>query len=58
MCRAWEERCHHIGKAVHVDGQIGTFMGLATDGALVLRLANGECKHIYAGDVRVEYQKP
>ena len=58
VCRAWEARCHHIGKAVFVDGQEGTFLGLAMDGALLLRLANGECKHIYAGDVRVEYQKP
>ena len=54
----WMARCPHIGKAVSVDGVAGIFEGLGQDGALLLRLANGECKHIYAGDVQVKYQKP
>ena len=58
VCRAWEARCQHIGQQVSVEGVKGTFLGLAQDGALLLRLTNGECKQIYAGDVRVEYQKP
>ena len=53
----WMARCPHIGKAVTIDGMAGAFEGLGQDGALLLRLANGECKHIYAGDMRVEYQK-
>jgi BirA family transcriptional regulator, biotin operon repressor / biotin---[acetyl-CoA-carboxylase] ligase len=53
---AWETRCQHIGKMVMVDGQPGTFIGLAPHGAMVLRAANGETKHVYAGDVRLEYQ--
>ena len=56
ICQAWEARCQHIGKMLTVDGQPGTFIGLAPDGAMVLRAANGETKHVYAGDVRLEYQ--
>ncbi|WP_196502737.1 biotin--[acetyl-CoA-carboxylase] ligase [Aestuariivirga litoralis] len=55
---AWESRCHHIGKAVSVDGLQGTFKGLGPDGALLLEKSTGETKPIYAGDVRVEYQAP
>ena len=51
----WMARCPHIGKAINVDGLNGTFAGLAPDGALILRTRAGETKHIYAGDVRVEY---
>ena len=54
----WVARCPHVYKTVSVDGVQGLFEGLGPDGALLLRLANGECKQIYAGDVRVEYQKP
>ena len=54
----WMARCPHLGKAVNVDGVAGHFEGLGFDGALLLRLTNGDCKQIYAGDVRVEYEKP
>ena len=54
--QAWEARCQHIGKMLTVDGQPGSFIGLASDGAMILRSANGETKHVYAGDVHVEYQ--
>ena len=53
---AWMERCPHIGSAISVNGTHGTFMSLASDGALVLQTGSGEVKLIYAGDVRVEYQ--
>jgi BirA family biotin operon repressor/biotin-[acetyl-CoA-carboxylase] ligase len=54
--QAWETRCQHIGQVLTVDGQPGTFIGLAPDGAMILHAANGETKHVYAGDVHVEYQ--
>ena len=54
----WMARCPHIGKPVSVDSVSGVFEGLGLDGALMLRLANGDLKQIYAGDLRVEYQKP
>ncbi|MEP6828654.1 MAG: biotin--[acetyl-CoA-carboxylase] ligase [Aestuariivirga sp.] len=54
----WVAHCPHVYQTVSVDGVQGLFEGLGQDGALLLRLANGECKHIYAGDMRVEYQKP
>lgn len=54
----WMARCPYIGKAISVDGIAGVFEGLDPDGALLLRLANGLYKHIYAGDVQVQYQKP
>ena len=54
----WMARCPHIGKPVSVDSVSGVFEGLGLDGALMLRLANGDLKQIYAGDIRVEYQKP
>lgn len=52
----WSAGCGHIGRPISVDGIKGIFEGLAHNGALVLRSASGEEKHIYAGDVRVEYQ--
>ena len=56
ISQAWEARCLHINKLVMVDGQPGTFIGLAPDGAMLLRAANGETRHVYAGDVHIEYQ--
>ena len=53
----WIAHCPHIGNAIKVDGDAGEFEGLGSDGALLLRRTNGELKHIYAGDVRVEYQR-
>ncbi len=54
----WMARCLHLGGMVSVDGVAGRFEGLGPDGAFLLRLTDGECKQIYAGDVRVEYEKP
>ena len=53
----WIARCPHIGKPLKVEGDAGVFEGLGADGALLLRRTNGELKHIYAGDVLVEYQR-
>ena len=53
----WMARCPHIGKPVSVDSVSGVFEGLGLDGALLLRLANNDLKHIYAGDLQVKYQK-
>ena len=53
----WMARCRHIGKAISVDGEAGVFDGLALDGAMLLRRANSELRAVYAGDVRVEYEK-
>ncbi len=52
----WSARCPQIGMAVTIDGKHGIFSGLAADGALLLRKANGETTSIYAGDLRLEYQ--
>jgi BirA family biotin operon repressor/biotin-[acetyl-CoA-carboxylase] ligase len=53
---AWAELCDLTGKAVQVDcndRQIsGTMIGLAEDGALLVKTATGKVENIYAGDVR------
>jgi len=53
---AWAELCDLTGKAVEVDcNQLkiaGTMIGLAEDGALLVRTATGKVENIYAGDVR------
>ncbi len=53
---AWAELCDLTGKAVEVDcNQLkiaGTMIGLAEDGALLVRTATGKIENIYAGDVR------
>ncbi len=53
---AWTELCDLTGKAVEVDcNQLkiaGTMIGLAEDGALLVRTATGKIENIYAGDVR------
>ena len=53
---AWTELCELTGKPVQVDCarvQIeGTMIGLAEDGALLVRTAAGKMESIYAGDVR------
>ena len=53
---AWAELCDLTGKAVQVDcNQLkieGTMVGLAEDGALLVRTATGKVENIYAGDVR------
>jgi BirA family biotin operon repressor/biotin-[acetyl-CoA-carboxylase] ligase len=50
--KAWLERAAGVGKEVSVDGTIGCFEGLDTDGALLMTLKDGTRKHIHAGDVR------
>ena len=53
---AWAELCDLNGKAVQVDcNQLkieGTMVGLAEDGALLVKTATGKIESIYAGDVR------
>jgi BirA family transcriptional regulator, biotin operon repressor / biotin---[acetyl-CoA-carboxylase] ligase len=50
---AWEENGPARGQSLTVDGVNGSFAGLAEDGALRLRLADGAVKLIHAGDVRM-----
>lgn len=53
---AWTEFCDLIGQPVHADCQDrqieGTMIGLAEDGALLVRTAAGKMESVYAGDVR------
>lgn len=54
--KAWVERAHPQGTALSVsapDGSVteGLFDGLAEDGALRLRLADGSIRAIHAGDI-------
>jgi biotin-(acetyl-CoA carboxylase) ligase len=53
---AWTELSELTGKAVQVDcndRQItGTMIGLADDGALLVKTGAGKIESIYAGDVR------
>lgn len=55
----WGAVAHAVGKplAVHDSGGekiLGTFGGLEADGSLRLRLADGSCRVIHAGDVELE----
>jgi BirA family biotin operon repressor/biotin-[acetyl-CoA-carboxylase] ligase len=53
---AWTELCDLTGKTVQVDCNdrqiIGAMIGLAEDGALLVKTATGKIESIYAGDVR------
>jgi BirA family biotin operon repressor/biotin-[acetyl-CoA-carboxylase] ligase len=53
---AWTGLCDLVGKPVHADcnqQQVeGTMIGLAEDGALLIRTAAGKIESIYAGDIR------
>lgn len=53
---AWTELCDLTGKPVQVDCHqlqiLGTMLGLAEDGALLVRTAAGKIENVYAGDVR------
>ena len=53
---AWTDLCDMVGKLIHVDCnelQIeGTMIGLAEDGALLVRTKTGKMQCVYAGDVR------
>ncbi len=58
LLRAWEAAAHPLGTALQVnlpDGEQlqGLFSGLANDGALRLRLADGEIRAIHAADIFV-----
>lgn len=52
---AWRARAHPVGTVLRVmqgeETVTGTFLGLTTDGALRLGLANGSETVIYAGDI-------
>ena len=53
---AWERRALGLGGEVTAElggsSIAGTFEGLATDGALIMRLADGSLKSIHSGEVR------
>lgn len=49
---AWLERAVGVGKEVSVNGLTGRFEGLAEDGALLVKLADGTQKQVHAGEVR------
>jgi BirA family biotin operon repressor/biotin-[acetyl-CoA-carboxylase] ligase len=53
---SWAELCDLTGKAVQVDCHElkieGTMIGLAEDGALLVRTTTGKIESIYAGDVK------
>jgi BirA family biotin operon repressor/biotin-[acetyl-CoA-carboxylase] ligase len=53
---AWTELCDLTGKSVHVDcNEVqleGIMIGLAEDGALLVRTETGKIENVYAGDVR------
>lgn len=47
----WLARAHHRGKTVVVNHLTGTFVDLASDGALCLLLPDGTESRVHAGDV-------
>lgn len=55
ITKAWQNRASHIGKMISLIGTsetvTGKFLALATDGALILELSDGNTKHFHAGDV-------
>jgi BirA family biotin operon repressor/biotin-[acetyl-CoA-carboxylase] ligase len=56
FAQAWLARAHPVGAALKVHGSDGAliegrFHGLDRDGALQLRLADGELRTVHAGDV-------
>jgi BirA family transcriptional regulator, biotin operon repressor / biotin---[acetyl-CoA-carboxylase] ligase len=48
---AWLSSAAHINANVEVNGQTGEITGLADDGALVLRQADGSVTHVRAGEI-------
>lgn len=58
LLRRWQSAAHPIGTPLQVgepgeEPFTGTFAGLASDGALQLRLADGTTRTIHAGEVRL-----
>lgn len=58
LLRRWQSAAHPIGTPLQVgepgeEAFTGTFAGLASDGALQLRLADGTTRTIHAGEVRL-----
>jgi BirA family biotin operon repressor/biotin-[acetyl-CoA-carboxylase] ligase len=58
LLRRWQAAAHPIGTALAIgepgeEPLQGTFAGLASDGALQLRLADGTTRTIHAGEVRL-----
>jgi BirA family transcriptional regulator, biotin operon repressor / biotin---[acetyl-CoA-carboxylase] ligase len=54
----WQLRCNAAGRKIEVSDmgsatQCGYFAGIDTDGALLMRLADGKTERIISGDVRV-----
>lgn len=61
LLRRWSVYAHPMGEMLSVHEPSGrrlsgTFQGLAPDGALLLRLADGTVSAIHAGDVAIEGQ--
>jgi BirA family biotin operon repressor/biotin-[acetyl-CoA-carboxylase] ligase len=48
---AWLDCAAHLDAQIEVNGVAGVMTGLADDGALVLRLANGSETHVRAGEI-------
>ncbi len=62
LTRRWESVAHPLGTSLRVEppGEVqieGNFAGLAPDGALRLRLADGSTRAIHAGDVSLAQQE-
>lgn len=58
VIRRWQLAAHPIGTPLQVgepgeEPLVGTFGGLSADGTLQLRLADGTCRVIHAGEVRL-----
>ena len=57
LIRRWDAVAHPIGTPLRAgegdDGISGTFAGLAPDGALQLRLADGTLRAIHAGEINL-----
>lgn len=47
----WLERAYRFGETLTVNGVTGTFVDLAQDGALCLRVADGTVQSVHTGDV-------
>ena len=54
LIRRWDAAAHPIGTPLRAgEGEEGTFAGLAPDGALQLRLADGTLRAIHAGEINL-----